>query len=149
MAQLDAKTQSRLRTLFAEIRHPVRLLRFTRVEGGALECSMCSETRTLVEELGSLSENIEIEIRDLVADADLARSYGIDKLPAIAILGAGSPAKDAGIRFYGIPSGYEFGSLIETILMVGREDHGLGAAALEALRRLKTPAHIQVYVTPT
>ena len=149
MALLDEKTQSKLRTLFAEIRHPVKLLMFTQAEGGALECSMCSETRTLVEELGSLSEHIEVEIRDLVADADLARSYGVDKLPAIAILGGGTPAKDVGIRFYGIPSGYEFGSLIETILMVGREDHGLGTAALEALRHLKTPAHIQVYVTPT
>ncbi|OGF15652.1 MAG: hypothetical protein A2W00_01085 [Candidatus Eisenbacteria bacterium RBG_16_71_46] len=149
MALLDAKTQSRLRTLFTEIRHPVKLLMFTQAEGGALECSMCSETRTLVEELGALSDGLETEIRDLVADADLARLYGIDKLPAIAILAAGSPAKDARIRFYGIPSGYEFGSLIETILMVGRQDHGLGAAALEALRRLKTPAHVQVYVTPT
>jgi len=67
----------------------------------------------------------------------------------MAILGGGTPANDAGIRCYGIPSGSEFSSLIATILMVGREDHGLGLAALEALRKLKSPAHIQVYVTPT
>jgi alkyl hydroperoxide reductase subunit AhpF len=149
MALLDEKIQSQLRTMFAALRHPVKLLMFTQGEGGALECTMCSETRTLVEELGALSEKIAIEVRDFVADEELAKAYGIDKIPAVAILGDGTPAKDHGIRFYGIPSGYEFGSLIETILMVGRDEPGLGAPALEALHKLKTPAHIQVYVTPT
>ncbi len=149
MALLDEKVQSQLRTMFAELRHPVKLVMFTQGEGGALECAMCTETRSLVEELGALNDKIAIEIRDFVADEALAKAYGIDKIPAIAILGDGAPAKDHGIRFYGIPSGYEFGSLIETILMVGRDEHGLGRPALDALQKLKTPAHIQVYVTPT
>jgi len=51
-ALLDEKTQSQLRSLFAEMRHPVNLLMFTQAKGGALECAMCSETRTLVEEMG-------------------------------------------------------------------------------------------------
>jgi len=48
----------------------------------------------------------------------VAEKYGIDKIPAIAILRGGDEPKDYGIRFYGIPSGYEFTSLIEDIMMV-------------------------------
>jgi glutaredoxin-like protein len=149
MALLDEKIQSQIRTIFAELRHPVKLVMFTQSEGGALECAMCSETRMLVEELAALSDKVGVEVLDFVADEAAAHAYGIDKIPAIAILGDGTPAKDAGIRFYGIPSGYEFGSLVETIMMVGQDEPGLSAAADQALQQLRTPAHIQVYVTPT
>jgi alkyl hydroperoxide reductase subunit AhpF len=57
--------------------------------------------------------------------------------------------KDHGIRFFGIPSGYEFASLLEGILAVSRDDSGLAPETREALRAVTKPLHFQVFVTPT
>ena len=56
---------------------------------------------------------------------------------------------DYGIRFFGIPSGYEFNSLIESILMIGKGESGLTEKTKQELKELKTPFHFQVFVTPT
>jgi alkyl hydroperoxide reductase subunit AhpF len=57
--------------------------------------------------------------------------------------------KDYGIRLYGLPSGYEFGTLVDAILDVSRGDSGLTAETKEALAALPRPVHIQVFSTPT
>ncbi len=74
---------------------------------------------------------------------------GIDKIPAIAILKGGNAGADCGIRYFGIPSGYEFASLVEDIIMVGNGDSGLAEATRKALATLPAEVHIQVFVTPT
>ena len=80
--------------------NPVRLIMFTQ----ELECQYCIQTKQLVYELAALNDKIQAEVHDFVADAELAKQYGVDKVPAIVLLGA----KDYGIRFYGLPYGYEF-----------------------------------------
>jgi glutaredoxin-like protein len=75
----------------------------------------------------------------------VAERYGIDKVPAVVIEGD----QDYGIRYFGIPSGYEFGSLIEDIRMVGARDSGLSPASRQRMAQIQTPVHIQVFVTPT
>lgn len=78
-------------------------------------------------------------------DHAVAEQYGIDKVPAVAIVGA----KDYGIRLYGIPSGYEFGTLIEDIKLVSAGDSGLSPATRAMVAKLKKPVRIQVFITPT
>ena len=59
---------------------------------------------------------------NFVLDKDKAAQYGIDRVPAIAVLGAngsGEATEDSRIRFLGTPSGYEFISLVQAILLVG------------------------------
>jgi len=56
---------------------------------------------------------------------------------------------DYGIRFYGLPSGYEFSSLIGIVLDVSRGDSGLNPQSRAALHELAAPLHIQVFSTPT
>lgn len=109
------------------------------------ECHFCKETRQLVEEINSLSDKIDLEIYDFEGDKDKASSYGVDKIPAIAVLGE----KDFGIRFYGIPSGYEYTSLIEAIVDVSKGKTGLSQKTKEALKGLSRDIRIQVFVTPT
>ena len=53
------------------------------------------------------------------------------------------------MRFFGLPSGYEFASLIEDIIDVGAGSSDLPADTVEALRGLQKDVHIQVFVTPT
>lgn len=149
MSIIPDEIQSQVRTVFQSLQGPVKLVMFTQGEGGALECSMCMETRQLVEEVASLSDRIEFQLYDLVKDADLAAQYNIEKIPAVAVLGGGEQPKDFGIRLFGIPSGYEFSSLIEDILLVSSGASDLSINTLKSLEKLENPVHIQVFVTPT
>jgi glutaredoxin-like protein len=150
---LNAEVQSQVREVLAGLINPVKVVLFTQGESGlpvnALECEYCTEARQIVEEVAALSDKIAVEVRDFVADAALAQQYHIDKIPALAIVADGDAPKDYGIRLYGVPSGYEFSTLIEDLLMVSRRETGLSPKTLDELKRLTQPVHIQVYVTPT
>lgn len=110
-----------------------------------MPCVFCKETVEVALELAQTSPKIKVEVFDFVKDQTRAQELRIDKIPAIAVIGA----KDHGIRFYGIPSGYEFTSLIGAILDVSRQQSGLSDRSKQALRQLDRSVHIQVFVTPT
>jgi len=79
----------------------------------------------------------------------MVEEYGIDKIPALAIVKGGDEPQDFGIRFYGIPSGYEFKTLLDGIAMVSSGDSTLNEETRSYLAALTTPLHLQVFVTPT
>lgn len=141
MAMLKEKDRRTLEEWFQKLKAPVRLVVFTQ----DYECEYCRETRELAEEVASVSPKVSVEVHDFVTEADLARQYGIDKIPAIAIIGE----KDYGVRYYGFPGGYEFTSFVEDIIDVSTGEHGLSEATLRELARLDRPVHLQVFVTPT
>ncbi len=141
MAMIGEKDRETIREWFQRLVDPVRLVVFTQ----EFECEYCKETRELAEEIASLDERISVEVHDLVADAAAAEAYGIDKIPAIAIVGA----RDYGVRYYGFPGGYEFTTLVEDIIDVSRGEHGLSDKTVAELARLDRPVHLQVFVTPT
>ncbi|HVP21706.1 MAG TPA: thioredoxin family protein [Anaerolineaceae bacterium] len=149
MAIIPDNIKQQVQEAFRVLSGSVRIIMFTQGEGGALECSMCSETRQLVEEVAGLSDKIQFQVYDLVKDAQLAAQYKIEKIPAVAILQGGIDPKDYGIRLYGIPSGYEFSSLIEDIILASRGTSDLSLKTLKDLEKLENPIHIQVFVTPT
>ncbi|MCB0056509.1 MAG: thioredoxin family protein [Caldilineaceae bacterium] len=80
---------------------------------------------------------------------DMAETYGIDKIPAVAVVREGDSPADYGVRLFGIPSGYEFGTLIEDIRLVSSGNPELSDATLAELAKLSSPVNIQVFVTPT
>ena len=125
----------------ASLAGPVRLIVFTQ----EIECEFCAETQQLVEEMAQLSDQLTAEVYDFVADQEKVREFGIDKIPAIAVVGQ----KDYGVRFYGIPSGYEFASLLHAIQAVAAGKPELSEETMQVLADLTTPVHIQVFVTPT
>ena len=127
--------------LVQKLLNPVKLVVFTQ----EFECPYCAQTRSLVEELAGLSEKLSVEVYDFVADADKAKAYGVDKVPAVAMLGA----KDYGLRFYGLPYGYEFQTLLEGVISVSRGKAEISEETREKLRSIKSPVHIQVFVTLT
>ncbi|MEO0074280.1 MAG: thioredoxin family protein, partial [candidate division WOR-3 bacterium] len=57
--------------------------------------------------------------------------------------------KDYGIRFYGVPAGFEFTTLLNTIQLVGRRESGLRPETRQRLAELKEPLDISVFVTLT
>jgi glutaredoxin-like protein len=88
-----------------------------------------------------------METYDFVEDKPMVEKYNIDKIPAVAILGEGGI--DYGIRFYGIPAGYEFTSLVEDIVDVSRGTANLPQAVLDELAKVDKPVHLQVMVSPS
>jgi len=145
MSLLDNETRKQITELFESIQQPVKVVVFTQ----EFECQYCKETRQIAEELAALSDKISLEVYDFVADKDLADQYGIDKIPATIILEGGEAGKDFGIRYYGIPSGYEFSSFIHDVMMVSEGDPQLSNEMTDWLAELKAPVHLQVFVTPT
>lgn len=145
MSLLKEEDQKHLQNEFESLTTPVKLIMFTQ----EMECQYCRETHMISEEVAGLSDKIAVEVYDFVHDQEIAEQYNIDKIPAIAVVQDGEEPKDYGIRFYGIPSGYEFSSLIENIMMVSRGESGLSAETKEWVSSLEEPIHLQVFVTPT
>jgi glutaredoxin-like protein len=141
MAMLKEKDRKTIQSWFEKLRDPVRLVMFTQEH----ECEFCQQTREMAEEIAALSDKVSVEVYDFVADEVQVKAYGIDKIPAIAILGE----KDYGVRYYGFPGGYEFTSLVEDMIDISTGEHGLSEATLQHLAKLTTPVHLQVFVTPT
>jgi glutaredoxin-like protein len=145
MALLKEEDRQHLIEEFETLQNPVKLLMFTQ----ELECQYCRETRMIAEEVADLSDAISIEVYNFVTDKEVAEKYDIDKIPAIAVLQDGHEPKDYGIRYYGIPSGYEFSSLVEDVMMISQGESGLSEATKTQVAELTEPVHIQVFVTPT
>ncbi len=141
MAFLKDTDRDALRAELQGLVEPVKLVLFVDQEN----CAYCDDTRQLLGEVADLSERITLETYDVNADQAQAAQFRIDKAPAIAVMNG----KDYGIRYYGIPSGYEFGSLIDDIIDVSKGESGLQPATKEALAQLTQPIHFQVFVTPT
>lgn len=141
MPILNEEIRREVSQFLADLPGSVRLVMFTQ----EFECDHCRETRQLVEEIAELSPRIMAEIYDFQADRAKAEEMKIDKVPAIAIIGT----EDYRVRFYGIPSGYEFSSLLHTIRSVAAGKPELSGATLKVLDGLTKPVHIQVFVTPT
>ena len=110
--------------------------------GGKADSSELTEQ--ILSELEPLHELITVQRYSLGADQAKAQEFKINKAPAIVVA---RPEKDYGIRFYGVPAGYEFGSLIEDIIEVSRGATDLPRDMIEELQELDQDVHIQVFVT--
>ncbi len=141
MGFLQEKDKEYIRDLFSKMENEVIITNFTQ----EIECQYCRETRQILEELSELSDKIKLNVYNFVNDKEIAGKYNIDKIPATLIEGE----KDYGIRYYGIPSGYEFSSLIEDIVDVSKGDSRLSQKSRELLKQIDAPLRLQVFVTPT
>ena len=142
MALLSDDVVSQLKEEFQALRDPVTLA----VAFQALQDPESEEVKRLVEEVAALDPKLSVEPLNFVLDTERVRALGFTRTPAIAVL---SKDKDHGVRLYGLPSGYEFGTLIDAILLVSRGESGLGEETKAALQELGRPVHVQVFSTPT
>jgi glutaredoxin-like protein len=142
MSLLPDDKKEQLRAEFKEkLVDPVRIIMFTQ----EMECRFCSDTRTLAQDMATLSDKISVDVYDFIKDSQKAKEYGIDKIPAIALIGK----IDHGVRIYGIPYGYELNTLVEGIVNVSRGKTDLSDKTREIIKDIKKPVHIQVFVTLT
>ena len=127
--------------MVAKVANPVKLVLFTQ----EMECQFCREAKGVVEELAALSDKLSVEVYDIVKDSAKAAEYRVDKVPAICVTGE----KDYGIRYYGVPAGYEFTTLLSLVELVGNRESGLKPESKAKLSSVPSPADIQMFVTLT
>jgi alkyl hydroperoxide reductase subunit AhpF len=142
VALINDEIAAELRETFAALKDPVRLVVFSQ----ALADPVSEEVRRLVEELAALDPRLRAESANFVLDKERVETLGIERIPAIAVVG---DDKDHGVRFYGTPAGYEFGSLIDAILDVSAGASRLSEETKTALAALDRDVRVRVFSTPT
>src|SRR2546426_1647941 len=146
MAFLLPENQAEIKKVFEELTGDVRLLFFTQRDSPLIipgqDCPTCKDTRTLLQEVVALSDKLHLEVYELPA----GQQHGILRVPALVMTADGVKGK---LRYFGLPSGYEFSVLIGSLLDVSQGKSDLSEETVEILRDLDKDLHIQVFVTPT
>ena len=146
---IPLREQEYLRQRFkAELTSRVRIDFFTQKPStiyvpGRQDCMYCKEAQLLLEELASLSERIALSVHDIEDHEALAKSLGVDKVPAFVIRGQ----TNRPLRFFGLPTGTGFPSFIDTLIDAATGKVDLLPATVRQLRKLKTDLTLQVLVT--
>ena len=138
---LNDTQKEQIKKQFEKLTGDVELIVFTQEN----ECLLCKDTRELILDLGTLSPKIKTKVYDFVKNGDEDLKYNIKRIPAIAIIGN----KDYGIRYYGMPTGYEFPVIVDDIIDVSRGATSLPDSVKKRLSEIKKPVHIQIFVSPT
>jgi alkyl hydroperoxide reductase subunit AhpF len=141
MAMLTDRDREAVRKEFESLTSPVKITVFSQELGS----ETCRETEMLVKEVVECSDKLSMELLNLVLDREKAEACGVDRVPALVVEGA----EDYGIRFYGLPGGYEFSNLIDAIIVASSGRPGLSLETREALAKVTEPIHIRVFTTPT
>lgn len=138
---LSDSEKDALKKKFAALVNDVELAVFTQ----ELECQFCKETRELALGLAELSPKLKVKVYDFVKNGDEAIKYNIKKIPAVAVIGS----KDYGVRYYGVPAGYEFAAFVDDIIDVSRGTTSFSETLKKKIAEIKKAVHIQVFVSPT
>ncbi len=141
MALLNDEILQNVKDMLSDLPHEVQLTVFTDDQN----CEYCTEIVQLVNEVAATSEKVAVEQFEIHEDADQAEAMNIPRAPAIAITGE----RDYGLRFFGIPSGYEFSTLLHGIQRASDGTSELDSEVKEYLASLSKPVELQVFVTPT
>jgi len=146
MELMDKETKEQVKGALGEMKGPVHVMVFTAEDG----CIACKETLAIVQEIANLSDKVTVDHLDVDKDKETAEKYGVDKAPAILIMrGTKDKFEYLGIRFFGIPAGYEFTSLLDSILTVSIGVPGISEDGQKFLNGMTKDVHIEVFVTPT
>jgi len=143
MAIFRPEDEARVRELFADLQRPVELVvaqgpEETPLVGAARDVDFGAETEKIVGGLADLSDFVTMCVKQ--------EPEGFDRYPAVSVQPEG---RDVGVRYYGLPFGYELGSLIGAILEAGRDTSSLSPETLERLAALDRDVTVDVFVTPT
>jgi glutaredoxin-like protein len=140
---LDDNIKAELRKQLSVLTSNVKMVLFSK----ELDCQFCRETKDVLTELAGVSDKISLEVKNIIIDKELAEKFGVDKTPATVLLDENRT--DYGIKFYGIPSGYEFVSLLEDLKLLGTGKTGFSAELENEIKNVNTDVHMQVFVTQT
>jgi glutaredoxin-like protein len=143
---IDEQTAAQLRARFeSEMVRPVEILLLKGL--GNEEYSEWTESLLL--ELGSLSDMIEVRVIDVKIDPEALEEFNVTRTPTILL----DPRKGYKIRYTGAPLGYEAWAFVETIILLSRDESELSERTKEILGSVRQfdhkDIHIMTFVTPT
>lgn len=151
MPLISEQDQQTVRSHFDEhLTGDVEMIMFTEkpsllVIPGKEPCETCEPTRQLLEEVAALSDKINLTVKDIAESSEEAAAMGVDRIPAIIFKGA----TRGHVRFFGIPSGYEFTGFIADLVDVSNGTTDLSEETREFLASLTEDVNIKVFTTPT
>ena len=141
MGFLAAQDEQAVKKEFERLGGPVKLTVFASELGSETN----AQTVALVKEVAALSDQLTVQTLNPHIERDQAQAYGVELTPAVVVEGA----QDYGIRFLGIPAGYEFSNLIDSIVTVSTGEAGLSAETTATLEGLTADVTSKVFTTPT
>ncbi|MCP3929367.1 MAG: glutaredoxin [Bacteroidetes bacterium] len=141
MALFTEEVREKLTDVLKDLKEDIHLVYFTQ----EVECSTCQDGRSMIEEISALSDKIHHEVFEFEKNPEKAKELGVDKTPAIVVLD--NNKGDKGIKFYGVPGGYEIGSFISALHEVSGNSQELSAELDERVKKVKKDIHIQVFTT--
>ena len=142
MGFLRSEEEAKVREWFSELERPVALLVALGPEetprAGSGDVDFGTEMVRVCEGLAELGDGLTCRVEH--------EPEGFPRFPAVSVRPAG---RDAGVRYDGLPWGYELGSLIVSIVDAGRVEPPLRPDSLAALEELDRDLTLDVFVTPT
>ena len=142
MPIFNEDTKNQLVDLIGEIPEKVNVLFFTSEK----KCRSCRDTQQYITEFSELNENIDLTVYDQERDNEKIDEFQIERFPAIVILD--KSGIDRGVKFYGIPAGYEVHSLITSIKEAGGISRPNSEEIEKRIKKINNKIHIKVFVTP-
>ena len=149
MPVLQEQARNAIRQRFeTDLKRDVSIRLYTRLNNllyiPGRECASCEPTRQLLEEVCALSDRVDLEVIDFYGDTEGALALGVDRIPAVLI---GEAGRD-NVRYFGMPSGYELQTLLDTIVAASTNRSRLQIETRRQLKRLREDVHLKVFVTP-
>ena len=141
MPIIDKETTEKVRAEFSKkLSGEVNLMLFVSQHS----CQTCTPTKELLGELAAIDARLKLTVYDISANSKEAKFLGIEEVPALVIGGK----RIYNLHYYGIPSGYEFSSLLGDIIDASNGSTSLSGATKELLKRNNKHIDIKVFVTP-
>jgi alkyl hydroperoxide reductase subunit AhpF len=142
VALLRAEEEAKVREWFAALERPVELFVALGPEDtprpGSGNLDFGAEMVRVCEGLAELGERVACRVEN--------EPEGFPRFPAVSVRPEGH---DVGVRYDGLPWGYELGSLVGAVVEAGRAEPTLRPESLEALGTLENDLALDVFVTPT
>jgi len=142
VALLRAEEEAKVRDWFAQLERPVELVVALGPEAappaGAREVDFGAEMVRVCEGLAELGDAVSCRVEQ--------EPDGFPRYPAVSIRPDG---RDAGVRYDGLPWGYELSSLVGAVVEAGRVEPTLRPESRAALEELDHDLALDVFVTPT
>ncbi len=135
---LDEGTKQQVKEILAKMKEDVNIVYVDK------DSPLNSQIKELLSELVGLNEHLKLTQYNY--EDKEAKVLGLEDAPAVLLMNKNIKGK---IVYYGIPSGYEFANLLDTIVRASNNDPGLTEKSKAFLDSLDSPIKMNVFVTPT
>lgn len=141
MEIFNQETKSKLTEILKQMNDKVNIIFFTQ----EFECNTCRDARAFIYEFAGMSDKIAVTEFEITGNMEKAGFLKVDKVPCFAFL----DSKDnfTGIKFYGVPGGYEINSFVKALIEVSGIREPLPDDILKRIKAVNREIHIQVFVS--